>query len=279
MFPAKVLVANQIAVHSRAMRSKRDIDYDSLLPSRTFKGVSSFVHDREKFDEGVRLIRESVPAKFAFFQGDDMIAWGRTMSFLDDPVVSEDLKGGRMTKPDSRIVWRTYILANLAKACIALGGDLMEVGCYAGRTAEKLVRRLDLSKTGRTYWLYDLFDPQPGDGHIEQEHHGADLYESVRERFADHDFVRVVRGRVPDVLSEQGPERVCFAHVDLNNPEAEVGALEWIIPRMAPGGMILLDDYGWLPLSNQKKAIDAHLAPSGREVIELPTGQGLLIVS
>ena len=41
--------------------------------------------------------------------------------------------------------------------------------------------------------------------------------------------------------------------------------------------MLVLDDYGWWCYEAQKKAEDPLLASFGLDVLELPTGQGLVI--
>ncbi len=63
---------------------------------------------------------------------------------------------------------------------------------------------------------------------------------------------------------------------DLNNAPAEIGALDRLFDRVSPGGIVLFDDYGWLAYRAQKDAEDPWLAARGYQVLELPTGQGLV---
>ncbi len=65
-------------------------------------------------------------------------------------------------------------------------------------------------------------------------------------------------------------------HIDLNNAPAEIGALEILFDRLSPGGILILDDYGWVGYKAQKQAEDPWLAARGYQVLELPTGQGLV---
>ena len=44
-----------------------------------------------------------------------------------------------------------------------------------------------------------------------------------------------------------------------------------------PSGIVILDDYGWLVLRSQKDAEDEFFARRGYQVLELPTGQGLVV--
>lgn len=108
--------------------------------------------------------------------------------------------------------------------------------------------------------------------------HSKELYEQTKARFKDYPNVIVTQGKVPDILHETGPGRkIAMMHIDLNNADAEVGALDLLFARMVPGAILVLDDYGWLCYQDQKLAEDDWFAKRGYFVLELPTGQGLVI--
>ena len=96
-------------------------------------------------------------------------------------------------------------------------------------------------------------------------------------KFRDVPNVRVIRGIVPDCLAQESPEKIAFLHIDLNSPAAEVAALEVLFDRVVPGGCVVFDDYGWHLFRKQKIAEDAFMAARGYRILELPTGQGLVI--
>ena len=132
--------------------------------------------------------------------------------------------------------------------------------------------------TGRQCWLYDLFDPQGGTGEGQRlPAHGAELFEKVRARFSAWLNVRVIRGKVPEALDATEPPCIAFVHIDMNNPLAERGALEVLFDRISRGGMILFDDYGWTGYREQKAVADAFMREHELAVLELPTGQGLVV--
>ena len=89
--------------------------------------------------------------------------------------------------------------------------------------------------------------------------------------------MKLIRGRVPESFTNTLPESIAFAHIDLNDPTAEAGALEQIFPRLSEHGVIIFDDYGWWFHSDQKIAVDEVAERFGTRILELPTGQGLLI--
>lgn len=99
----------------------------------------------------------------------------------------------------------------------------------------------------------------------------------MRQRFQSYPNVRIIRGVVPDSFAAAVPDRIAYCHIDLNSPAAEVGALDVLFDRVVSGGMVVFDDYGWLPFAKQKAAEDAFAERRGYDILELPTGQGLLV--
>jgi O-methyltransferase len=96
-------------------------------------------------------------------------------------------------------------------------------------------------------------------------------------KFADFSNVRIVRGVLPDSLSEAAPDRIAFLHIDLNSPAAEVATLDMLFDRVVSNGAIVFDDYGWHLFRKQKDAEDAFMATRGYHILELPSGQGLVV--
>ena len=79
------------------------------------------------------------------------------------------------------------------------------------------------------------------------------------------------------VLGEIAPRHIAFLHVDMNNAEAERSALDVLFDRISPGGIIVFDDYGWSAYRAQKLAADEFMRARNLAVLELPTGQGLVV--
>jgi hypothetical protein len=50
-----------------------------------------------------------------------------------------------------------------------------------------------------------------------------------------------------------------------------------LFDRVVPGAAIVFDDYGWRVFRRQKEAADAFMGARGLEVLELPSGQGLVV--
>jgi hypothetical protein len=65
----------------------------------------------------------------------------------------------------------------------------------------------------------------------------------------------------------------------MNAPYAQKGALEFLFERLSPGAFVVFDDYGWVLYHREKEVADDFFSGRGHKVLELPTGQGLVIVN
>ena len=54
-------------------------------------------------------------------------------------------------------------------------------------------------------------------------------------------------------------------------------SLEYFWPKLVPGGIIILDDYGYGNNQEQKWAHDTWAASKRIKILPLPTGQGLIM--
>lgn len=212
-----------------------------------------------------------------WFVADNLITYGHTRGFLTEPRFVAAVTAARPERAESAVVWRTHTLCWAAESALALPGDFVECGTYQGYSAEVLMH-FTQGLPGRRAWLYDLFDPsgEAGEGH-RMPAHSPELAAQARARFRRWGNVTVTQGKVPQILAEVAPERIAFLHIDMNNAEAEHGALEILFDRVSPGGLIVLDDYGWTIHRAQKDSADEFMHARGLSVLELPTGQGLVV--
>ncbi|HZT48305.1 MAG TPA: TylF/MycF/NovP-related O-methyltransferase [Hyphomicrobiaceae bacterium] len=242
----------------------------------------------------MRLVR---PNHHGYFWGDRMLTLDKAAAFRDDPAFQAALARAdsstgqnQYASPDG-ISWRYHTLIWAARCCLCLPGDFVECGVYRGDMTWMVTETVDLQGAGKRFYLYDTFagfDPRysspadfPDAPHFFDiadqiyKHPGIEAY--VRQRFANKPNVVVTRGTVPDVLADVSPAQIAFLHLDMNSPAAEIGALEVLFDRVMPGGMIVLDDYGWALYRMQRCAADQFMAARGLAILELPTGQGLAV--
>jgi O-methyltransferase len=231
--------------------------------------------------EALRALVAAVPvpgdARSPWFIADNLITYGHARGFLTDPRFVAAVSAEAPSAHELAFVWRTHTLCWAAESALAVAGDFVECGTYQGYSMSVVLRYL-AGLQDRQCHLYDLFDPPGGEGEGRRlPAHAPDLYERVVRRFQPWPNALVTRGKVPDVLREGAPARVAFLHLDMNNAQAESGALETLFDRVTPGGMIVFDDYGWTGYRAQKVAADAFMQARGLAVLELPTGQGLVV--
>lgn len=233
--------------------------------------------DGPRFIAGLQQSIDSLAPQSGIYAGDNLFTYQRNLSFLDDEPFMAAWRRHAGDAVEKAILWRTAILLGGVRNGLKLEGDFVECGCYKGTSVRILCDTVDFATVDKRYFLYDLFEYDEATMANGMPEHGASLYESVRRRFADLPRVVVTQGRVPAVLQSVAPEKIAFMHLDMNSAAAEVGALEMLWDRMVPGALLVLDDYGWEGYRAQKLAEDAWLGARGFHVIELPTGQGMVI--
>jgi len=231
------------------------------------------------------------------FWGNRLLALGKSAGFLEDPTFAaayRQIRGSsRYDQYDSphTIAWRLHTLVWAAQNGIEREGDFVECGVFKGDYAWVITQVVDFARQQKTFYLYDTFDgfapayssaadfpdnPAFFD-RVDKIYRDPGIYQEATRKFAGCPNVRIVRGVLPDTLAEVAPAKIAFMHIDLNSPAAEVGVLERLFDRVVPGGIIVFDDYGLYLFRRQKEAEDAFMAARGYEILELPTGQGLLV--
>jgi len=85
------------------------------------------------------------------------------------------------------------------------------------------------------------------------------------------------RGYIPTTFdqSPKSPNSIRFLHIDLNATTPTIDALEFFLPKLVPGGIILFDDYGWAPYLDTKQAIDKFFSDKSGILMKLPTAQAI----
>lgn len=234
--------------------------------------------DEPAFFKGLSQAFQSLEELQGLFAGDNLVTMGKNLSFLTDERFMAAYNAHASTRIERGLVWRIFTVLWGARNGLRLDGDFIECACYKGITARIICDTIGFGDfPDRHYFLYDLFEHEDSMPHHHMLEHGSTLFDEVKQRFAHLPNVTVTKGRVPDSFEQALPEKIAFLHLDLNNADAEIGALEILFERMVPGAIMVLDDYGWLGYRAQKLAEDDWLGKRGYHVLELPTGQGLLI--
>ncbi len=218
------------------------------------------------------------------FASQGLITWLKTLPFADDARFMELADRYAPLLPIPNWHWNLQTVAWAVEQIRSLEGDLVELGVFRGHTTLFVAEYLDFHEWPRRWWLYDTFDGIPEDqldpGWAESNasaYRGTFSYEEVAKRFSHIPNIDVIKGRVPEILSERCPERISFIHMDLNNAAAEVQALDFLFDRLVPGGIIVFDDYCWLVSRAQFDAERAWFKARGLSILPIPTGQGVFV--
>jgi len=167
-----------------------------------------------------------------------------------------------------------YILYSLAlDASHRCSGAIAECGVYRGGTARILAELLP----DRQLHLFDTFAGMPATDPARDLHKQGDFADtdvaSVREYLSGFTNVNLVPGFIPDSLSAVFKETFSFVHVDLDIYSAIKSACEFFYPRMAPGGILLFDDYGFPSCPGARAAVDEFFSDKPESVLVMPTAQ------
>jgi O-methyltransferase len=174
-----------------------------------------------------------------------------------------------MTSPE-----RLWALRSAVKYVMArkVPGDFAETGVWrGGSTMLMAATALDCGDRGRGVWLYDTFEgmPQPqavdvavatgeaANDRFQASKTGADSsawcdapLDEVKANMArigyDASLVRYVVGKTQDTLPEAAnrPGQLALLRLDTDWYESTKAELENLFDLLAPGGVLIIDDYG-----------------------------------
>ena len=219
------------------------------------------------------------------YVADNLITVARNLGFTRDHAFLSAAVGAFQQPEDIHKLWRLHTYCWAISTALGLEGALVECGVYEGLYAVTALGTLGTAITPeREYYLYDTFRGLDDRYASELEMRMSvpefavdGLEAQVRKRFAPWANVHVVAGTVPNVLDDTAPDSVAFLHLDMNCAEAEIAALEFFYDRIPEGGVILLDDYGRSEFEPMFYAYQAWFGERSLRILELPTGQGLIV--
>ena len=165
-------------------------------------------------------------------------------------------------------------------------GALLECGVWRGGSMVAVAMTLlDLGVTDRDLYLFDTFTHMPEPGAEDWAHtgeHASQILDEVAdaEAFRYHDLTTVqatvlgtgyppdrvhfVAGMVEDTIPAAAPDAVAFCRLDTDWYASTRHELEHLWPRLSPGGILLVDDYGHF--LGCRQAVDEYLGRHAPEV-------------
>lgn len=207
-------------------------------------------------------------------------------SFVDDPIFQAAYARGIQANGnhDHNMRWRAHIALWVAKQASSLDGDFVECGVSTGFLSSAIMQHLEWNKLGKRFFLFDTYegldsrfvsDTEAEDGRLNW--YSNVKFDKVRKNFQEFEDVHLVKGTVPETLSEVEISRVCYLSLDMNCTEPEIAALSYFWDKLVPGGFVLLDDYAYSGYEEQHFAFNEFAKNHAVGILTLPTGQGLIL--
>jgi predicted O-methyltransferase YrrM len=103
--------------------------------------------------------------------------------------------------------------------------------------------------------------------------------DTVRSYLSGFYNVQLYEGIVQEQSSNVNDCRFSMVHIDVDIYAPYVYCLEFFSDRLVRGGIIVLDDYGFLTCPGAKRAADEFMLSRGRDfrMIHLLTGQAVIV--
>ncbi len=155
-------------------------------------------------------------------------------------------------------------------------GDVVELGCYLGTSALFIRRILDASGSLKVFHVYDSFEGLP-EKHAQDQSVAGDQFvagelRATKKQLVDqfkkaHLTVPIVhKGWFESLTDQDIPETIAFAFLDGDYYSSIRASLQLIESHMAPGGIIVVDDYRSEALPGAARALDEWARPRGLDI-------------
>lgn len=150
-----------------------------------------------------------------------------------------------------------------------LPGDVIEFGAYQGATSFFLALCIRDLGLGKKVWMLDSFaglpepDPQT-DGSFKAGTMAASLeaVTRMRSQLGLDKLVEIRAGWFDESVKRIGKDvRYCLTHVDADLYQSTRTALDYVLPRLVEGGVLVLDDCLYFGASGVLKAVHEVLGP------------------
>ena len=87
------------------------------------------------------------------------------------------------------------------------------------------------------------------------------------------------KGFIPDIFSQspKSPESISYLSIDLNSSKPTLATLNFFLPKLVKGGIIIFDDYGNTNYPDTKHLIDEFFSTKSGILMKIPTGQAIYL--
>ena len=191
-----------------------------------------------------------------------------------------------MTSPDKLYA---LILATRYVVKHSIPGDIVECGVWRGGSMHAAAMTLAAcGVTDRDLYLFDTYDgmPPPSDADVrladgssaedllatsprDSKVWAVATLDDVRAAFASVPYpaekVHFVKGLVEETVPVQAPGQISILRLDTDWYESTRHELDHLYPRLSPGGVLLIDDYGYW--QGSRRAVDEYIERTGARLL------------
>ena len=161
----------------------------------------------------------------------------------------------------------TVRILELARKCLGVSGDYVELGCYKGDTSLLLAEIL--KNSDKKLWIYDSFEGLPEKNSVDESVLGENFKKGellvtkreVKERFlrANLPVPVIKKAWFSELTKVDLPEQIAFAFLDGDFYESIRDSIKLVAPKMSDSGVVIVHDYNNPALPGVKKAVDEWL--------------------
>lgn len=189
-------------------------------------------------------------------------------------------------KPNTLVdVWRCYELWQLVGELRDIPGGIIEVGVWRGGTGALMASRAASLDVEDPVYLCDTWKgvvkTTDVDTYYRDGKHDDTSREIVERLVVDMglNHVELLQGIFPDDTAHRIPEdqRFRLCHCDVDVYQSALDVLEWVWPRLEPGGMVVFDDYGFPACPGVTKLVDEQRMRADRLVLHNLNGHGIVV--
>jgi O-methyltransferase len=187
--------------------------------------------------------------------------------------------------------YRHYFISFCANYAIQFGQtdnhNFVECGVNDGVTAFFALNEFS-NKLGTNFkmHLYDSWSAMKAEFLIDSEinfnvgaYHDSsiDRSKSNLQKFSKNIIYH--KGFVPETFDQlpQSPESISYLSIDLNSSKSTLATLNFFLPKLVKGGIIIFDDYGSTNYPDTKYLIDEFFSTKSGMLMKIPTGQAIYL--
>lgn len=174
--------------------------------------------------------------------------------------------------------WMIYQLVRLTED---VPGDTVECGVYWGASSYLIAAFVARTRLAKSHHLFDSFEglsaPNREDGTNWREHDLATNQAATEKLLSRFQNIHVYKGWIPNRFNEVADKKFSFVHIDVDLYQPTRDSVEFFYPRLAPGAIMVCDDYRSIACPGATKAMNEFLRDKPEKMVALSDGGGFLI--